>query len=87
MQDVMFKCWAKAQIAKQQAKQGIKSFFSEEAGGADSLIIAIIIIVIVVAIAIVFRDQLSNWVNALFGAGSEVVKGATEAPSVTTSPT
>lgn len=87
MQDVMFKCWVKAQVAKQQAKQGIRNLFTEETGGADSLIIAIIIIVIVVAIAIVFRDQLSNWVNALFGAGNDVVKGVTQAPSVTTAGT
>lgn len=75
MQDVMFKCWAKAQIAKQQAKQGIKSFFSEEAGGADSLIIAIVLIVIVVAIAVVFREQIANWVTALFKSANEDVGG------------
>jgi len=66
MQDVMFKCWAKAQIAKQQAKQNIKNFFSEEKGGADSLIIAIILIVVVVAIAIVFREDLGKMVSNLF---------------------
>lgn len=72
MQDVMFKCWAKAQIAKQQAKQNIKSFFSEETG-AEGLIIAIVLIVIAVAIAVVFRDQISNWVNDLFTAADPMI--------------
>lgn len=67
MQDVMFKCWAKAQIAKQQAKQNIKNFFSEEKGGADTLIIAVVIIVIVIAAGIIFRDELGGWLETLFG--------------------
>lgn len=70
MQDVMFKCWAKAQIAKQQAKQNIKSFFSEE-NGAEGLIVAIILIVIVIAIAVVFREQIFGWVEKLFKAGDD----------------
>lgn len=68
MQDVMFKCWAKAQIAKQQAKQNIKSFFSGENGGADSLVIAIVLIVIVIAVGAIFREQIKSFVENLFGA-------------------
>lgn len=73
MQDVMFNCWVKAQVAKQQAKQGIKNFFTEEAGGADSLIIAIIIIVVVVALGIIFRDQLTKWINTLIGKSDDQI--------------
>lgn len=80
MQDVMFKCWAKAQIAKQQAKQNIKSFFSEEKGGADTLIIAIIIIVIVIAIAVLFREQIYNWVSKLFTDANESFAGVVGDP-------
>lgn len=80
----MFKCWVKTQVAKQQAKQGVKDFFSEEKGGADSLIIAIVIIVVVVALGVVFREQLSNWVSDLFKAGEDQMNSATEAPKVST---
>lgn len=83
MQDVMFKCWAKAQIAKQQAKQNIKSFFSEETG-AEGLIVAIVLIVIAVAVAVIFRDQISSWVSKLFAAGNASLESATEAPKITT---
>lgn len=71
MQDLAFKCWAKAQIAKQQVKEGIKNFFSEENGGADTLIIAIILIVVVVAVAIIFKDKIFEWVNNLISSGDE----------------
>ena len=71
MQDLAFKFWAKAQIAKQQAKESVKNFFSEEKGGADTLIIAIILIVVVVAVAIIFKDKIFEWVNNLISSGDE----------------
>lgn len=83
MQNLAFKCWTRAQIAKQQAKESIKDFFSEEKGGADSLIIAIVLIVIVVAIAIIFRDQISNWVNSLFNSANDTL-GDADTVKVTT---
>lgn len=75
MQDLAFKCWAKAQIAKQQLKDGVRDFFTEECGGADSLIIAIVLIVIVVAIAVIFKDQIASWVQDLFNAANEDIDG------------
>ena len=76
MQDLAFKCWAKAQIAKQQVKEGVKNFFSEEKGGADTLVIAIILIVVVVAVAIIFREQIYNWVTELFNMANEDLNNA-----------
>ncbi|MGN0656024.1 MAG: hypothetical protein ACI4KR_04465 [Ruminiclostridium sp.] len=73
MKEFTFKCWMKAQMAKQDIKNGFKSLVSEEKGGADSLIIAIIIIVIVVAIGIIFRDQIGAWVSTLFDRGSQEI--------------
>ncbi len=71
MQDLAFKCWAKAQIAKQQVKEGVKSFFSEEKGGADTIIIAVILIVVVLAVAVIFRKQIFKWFDDLMAAGQE----------------
>lgn len=80
MKEFTFKCWAKAQVARQQAKLKLEEmaadFRSEERGGADSIVIAIVIIVIVLALAIVFRTQIANWVNALFGKGSQDLNSA-----------
>lgn len=73
MKDLTFKCWAKAQYAKQRLKMGAKSFLEDENGGADSIIIAIVIIVIVLAIAFIFRDQIGQWVSALFKAGTDTI--------------
>lgn len=69
MQDLAFKCWVKAQVAKQQVKEGVKNFFSEENGGADTIIIAVILIVIVLAVAVVFRETIFGWFTDLLKAG------------------
>lgn len=71
MQDLAFKCWVKAQVAKQQVKEGVKNFFSEENGGADTIIIAVILIVVVIAVAVVFREQIFGFFEKLMGAAKE----------------
>ncbi len=79
MNELMLKAWAKAQYAKQCAKEkaaSLKSSFFEEDGGAEGIIIAIIMIIIVVALAIVFREQIGAWVNALFKSGTEEISNA-----------
>lgn len=70
MEKVMFKVWAKAQVAKQSAKNKLASakraFFEEDGEGAG-IIVAIILIIIAVALAIIFRDWISSFVAGLFG--------------------
>lgn len=84
MKELTFKCWAKAQIAKQQIKENVKDLFSEEKGGADSLIIAIVLIVIVVAIAVIFKDQIGAWVNSLFGEANAELSNVNDVSAVST---
>lgn len=81
MNKLMFNAWVKAQTVKQNAKAkaaAMKEAFLSEDGGAESIIIAIILIVIVVAVAIVFREQIGNWVNDLFKAGEDQISSAAD---------
>ena len=81
MKEFTFKCWMKAQMAKQDIKNGFKNLVSEENGGADSLIIAIIIIVIVVAVAVIFKDAIWGWIQTLIGNGTEQINNDWTNPS------
>ncbi len=79
MKKAMFNVWAKSQIAKQTVKDksaAVRNAFLEEDGGPEAIIIAIIMIIIVVALAIVFREQIGNWVNDLFQAGEDQINNA-----------
>lgn len=71
MEKQMFKLWAKAQCAKQAAKDKLgaayRTFCEEDGDGGAGIIVAIILIIIVVALAIIFRDWIAGFVNKLFG--------------------
>lgn len=87
MNKLMFNAWVKAQTVKQNAKAkaaAMKEAFLSEDGGAESIIIAIILIVIVVAVAIVFREQIGNWVNDLFTAGDDGINAAADGSTTAT---
>ena len=73
MKEFTFKCWMKAQMAKQGIKNKLNSLMSEEEGGADSLIIAIIIIIILIALAVIFREQLGAMIGKLFGKANDSI--------------
>lgn len=67
--------WAQLQFHKM--KEGAKKFFTEESGDA-TMIAVIIMIVIVVALAIVFKDQITDLVgrlwSSIFGSADDVTK-------------
>lgn len=73
MEKAIFTAWAKAQYAKQAAKDAMsaklasaKRAFCEEDGGSEGIIIAIILIIIAVSLAIIFRNEIGTFVNKLF---------------------
>jgi len=45
----------------------LKNFFKEDEGGADQLIIAAILVVVGIGIAVLFGDQIYNYVTDLLG--------------------
>ncbi len=65
MKELAFKCWVKAQMAKQNIKEGITTLKSEETGGADGIVIAVIILIIVIALAAIFHDAIFSFVGDL----------------------
>lgn len=80
MNELMFKAWAKAQCAKQQAKKKASALwktFLEEDGGPEAIIIAVIMIIIVVALAVIFREQIGAWVNKLFNSANDEITSVT----------
>ena len=73
VKDLELKLWIKSQQIKFAVKEKAESFkksLSEEDGGTESIIIAIVLIIIVVALAIVFREQIGNWVQSLFNSAN-----------------
>lgn len=84
MDKALFKMWAKAQTAKQAAKERAMAAMRslrEEDGGSEGIIVAIVLIIIVVALCIIFRDWIGEFISKLFG---QVDEDANFAPSVTT---
>lgn len=70
MEKFIFAAWAKAQCAKQTAKEKLMAAgraFCEEDGEGAGIIVAIILIIIAVALAIIFRDWIGTFVSNLFG--------------------
>lgn len=81
MKKLELKLWIASQNAKETVKKKFMSFkntFAEEDGGPEAIIIGIILIIIVVALAIIFRDQLSSWVNSLMGKANDELGDAAE---------
>lgn len=53
--------------------QGAIKAFKEEERGASDMVAAIVLIVIIIALAVIFKQQLSEIVTAVFGKLSEFV--------------
>lgn len=79
MRNLTFKAWAQAQCLKQAAKSKLNEFFRSEQGDAGPIIIGVIVIVIAVALAVIFREQLKDWLDTLFAAADEGI-GQVTAP-------
>ena len=71
--------WAQIRLLKM--KESVKEFFSEERGDSN-MIAVIILIVIVVALAIVFREQITDLVGRLWSSIFGEAGKATESMSV-----
>ena len=52
----------------------VRNFFSEEKGASD-MVAVIVLIVIIIAAAIIFRSQLIEAVNTVFGQLTEFIGG------------
>lgn len=51
---------------KAKLQQGLKNMLTDETGAAD-IVAILVIIVIVLAVAVIFKEQLINLVQAVFG--------------------